>query len=402
MAGVFAVIGVLIASVAAVVGVFMCKRRRRRHIRDSISRPLPMPDNPFEDPRQSPTLPQMQYAPSDSSHRNLIVSSSGPPEARPQSQRTLLDDEFEDAHISTPVMAHDSGRPTYNARSDTGFAGVGAGGKSIGRPSVVVPPYNGPFSDYHQRSNHQQKPSIGSVGLGIRTEPVSPQAPLAHPRRPSSVTSTPSIYPPSLPAEESEDTTHDSYGPTTPSTEPCSPLSPTDKPPRPPRLRPVEPMGLNTDGRPKQLSILTDLAAQNAEDEPSRPLASPLVVPQSPNLFADYNQFMSGVRPPVDIAKLRENFYTRRNTATNGVSTSSSFFVQVRVMCVFGFVDARKPVLCAAATSSECRMEALELGPFSKYTSVFVAVLCQWKSLGLDSLTCFLPYCFLVDDTRHM
>ena len=97
----FTVVGLIVAGAAAIAAFILCKRRRRRRIRHSISRPLPYPDNPFEDPRESPSPTQMRYA-SDSSHRNLVGAGLGAQPSAPA--RHLLDDEFDD--VPAPVMAH--------------------------------------------------------------------------------------------------------------------------------------------------------------------------------------------------------------------------------------------------------------------------------------------------------
>ena len=121
----FVVVGLVVAGAAAVAAFILCKRRRRRRIRQSISRPLPYPDNPFEDPRVSPSPTQMRYA-SDSSHRNLVGAGVG---AHAPMQRNLLDEEFDDVVPIAPLLAHTSaGRHSRENSAEMAFAGVGAGG----------------------------------------------------------------------------------------------------------------------------------------------------------------------------------------------------------------------------------------------------------------------------------
>ncbi|KAI0815018.1 hypothetical protein BC629DRAFT_831898 [Irpex lacteus] len=298
VAGVFVVVGLIVATIAAIISFIMCKRRRRRRIRLSISKPLPMPDNPFEDPRESPSPTQMRYAPSDASHRNLVGTGVGL-NTQPRQSRNLLDDEIEE--IPGPVMAH--------LPRTSGFAGVGAGDKSIGRPAFnALPSYNGPFSSYTNpnRLTHSSRPSYGSssVGVAITTdEPqqtsgtdnsnlnASAQTP-RHLKHASLTPSTPSIYPPSLPnVDDSTDTatiTDDTHNlPITPSTDEAIQLplgtvdlNSSEAPMRPPRRRPAPPLPPRSPLRPSSkhgentldLTISTQLSP--AEQSTTSPQAS--------------------------------------------------------------------------------------------------------------------------------
>ncbi|KAH8100673.1 hypothetical protein BXZ70DRAFT_938273 [Cristinia sonorae] len=235
VAGVFLVVGIIVAAIAAVLTFALCRKRRRRFIRNSISRPLPYPENPFEDPRDTPSPAEMRYATSESSHRNLMgnaaLTRSPPP------GRNLLDDEMdmdvppaplppsvvyqtvrpgeliERPRLSppAPVQQRLNERP---AAETMGLAGIGTARWSLaGRPT-----YNGPFSDYHN-NNANVRPGghMKSFSTGGAMHSVTPQSrsgtvsditkelPLAPFRSPimevPSVESSPSIYPSSLPPE---------------------------------------------------------------------------------------------------------------------------------------------------------------------------------------------------------
>ena len=61
--------------------------RRNPHFMDSISRPLPMPHTPFEDPRGRSPPPQMRYA-----DGTLVIAGT---EGAARPTRSLFDDEME-------------------------------------------------------------------------------------------------------------------------------------------------------------------------------------------------------------------------------------------------------------------------------------------------------------------
>ncbi|KAI0094846.1 hypothetical protein BDY19DRAFT_46692 [Irpex rosettiformis] len=273
VAGVFVVVGIIVTAIAAVVSFIMCKRRRRRRIRLSISKPLPMPDNPFEDPRETPSPTQMRFTSSDASNRNLVGTGLGL-NTHPQTRQTrnLLDDEIEE--IPGPVMAHVTGT--------SGFAGVGAGNKSVGRPAYnMMPSYTGPFSSYANahRLTHSSRPSNGSSSIGIAITSDEPQKqttatnnwnskdrvptpPPRHLKHSSLTPSTPSIYPPSLPNiddnTETATITDDTHNlPITPSTDEAVPLplgvidlNSSDPPVPPPKRRPAPPLPPRSPLRP--------------------------------------------------------------------------------------------------------------------------------------------------------
>lgn len=235
----FLVVGIVSAVFIAGLCYFFHKKRRRQRIRHSISRPLPYPDNPFEDPRDtpSPTQTQMRYAP-DSTHRNLVgagLGLSGSQSLQPQ-PRHLLDDEISEDGIQNPVTPKNlqfSGPQVPEQAHGLGLAGVGSGNRSVSKAD-----YTGPFSDYYNntRPTHQQKPSFQSeIGLAITTEqtqhaegpyPIIPQVAVV---RPSSTESSPSIYPASLPPVAAEEFDHGHI---------MEPVGLSPPPPPPERRRP--------------------------------------------------------------------------------------------------------------------------------------------------------------------
>lgn len=392
VAGVFVVVGLVVATIAAIVAFILCKRRRRRRIRLSISRPLPFPENPFEDPRASPSPSptQMRYT-HNSLHRNLVGAGIGAStEPVPHATRNLLDDEIEP--IPAPVMSYTpsvrSGRSRRSERVEVSYAGIGAGGVSLGRPAYDgSPSYDSHSDEFHIfQPGHTHRPSDASgssstssagVGVALTSDTVQPPAPTQppftprHRRRtsatPSAAPSTPSIYPATLPGgTEDETATESSHGPITPAVEqPASPLglalgAVAGKPPvRPPRRRPVAPLPprnpLRTAATADQAKLLvrTQVTPEDAQildaAKPYEPITPPLSATSSNsdgghspmsmdvplarpplrppvNPFADYNRYMAG---KVDVAppaeaKPRDNFYSRRVTPHVSAALGSS------------------------------------------------------------------------------
>ncbi|KAI0682688.1 hypothetical protein BC835DRAFT_851743 [Cytidiella melzeri] len=375
VAGVFVVVGIIVTAIAAIFTFISCKRRRRRRIRLSISRPLPMPDNPFEDPRESPSPTRMRYAPSDTSDRNLIGRGLGV-DTQPPRVRHLLDDEFEE--VPGPATTH-------AAAVGTGFAGVGAGGKSVGRPTYDgTPSYNGPFSEYavDHRPTHLSKPSNASsaIGVAITSDEVHQATSngIAHPtprriKHASLTPSTPSIYPPSLPAvDDGDTTTEDSHGsPITPSTDEGAAiplglglgmLAQSTEPARPPRKRPAPPIPPRSPLRPSSAHfehpLTTISSTQLPPHEPTKtgtvatstphpdqyhyePLTPPasvssfssevampraVVARPSPsnNPFEEYNRMMSRTGIPLVDTKMKDTFYTRRKLVNPDIARRTS------------------------------------------------------------------------------
>ncbi|KAH9898341.1 hypothetical protein C8Q73DRAFT_788530 [Cubamyces lactineus] len=192
VAGVFLVVGIVIT--AGFVGVCLFLRRRRRNPRfiETISRPLPMPDNPFEDPRDLPA-PQMRYA-SGYTDRTLIIESGTANRDAPRPQRSPFDDDMAPAALSRPPSSRSASR--YNG---LGLAGVGAHGRSGSTDSSRS------SAASRSRSRHTSGQS-GGIGLAITSD--FPQGANARERRPDapppSAQSSPSIYPPTLPNEDDE------------------------------------------------------------------------------------------------------------------------------------------------------------------------------------------------------
>ncbi|KAI1797935.1 hypothetical protein LXA43DRAFT_876770 [Ganoderma leucocontextum] len=185
VAGVFLVVGLVIAAIFA--GIFFFFRRRRRRAPrfiESISRPLPMPDDPFEDPRTLLPTPEMHYAPGYAG-RTLVIAGAATPHPTPSRSPFDSDADHGSSHSSE---AHPSGELVHGL----GLAGVGAGG-GYGDSSQ---------SSFHSRS--RQPSHHGPVGLAITTD-VRPDSASSARREPSSAQSSPSIYPPSLPTPSGED-----------------------------------------------------------------------------------------------------------------------------------------------------------------------------------------------------
>lgn len=146
-----------------------------------------------------------------------------------------------------------------------GLAGVGSGIKSVGKPA-----YNGPFSDYHstspvQRPTHKMQASSGDIGfptVTVTERTVRSSTPLISPpalvMRPSSVQSSPSIYPASLPAFDMEDAYHGHDEPTFPIAQRAQPASASIVPGLPPPPIPVRRRpSLTQPQQPSQNSIST-------------------------------------------------------------------------------------------------------------------------------------------------
>ena len=144
---VFLISGILVATIAAVIGWCVCRKRRRRRIRQSISRPLPYPDNPFEDPRESPASSEMRHAERTSTH-GLIVNAGF---TRAQN-RNLLEDEFKPP--SPPTTIYSTSRPEMppiaHAALQSGAAGVGSWRTGVPAPTVPLPPPQD-SAEHHER-----------------------------------------------------------------------------------------------------------------------------------------------------------------------------------------------------------------------------------------------------------
>jgi len=175
VAGVFLVVGVVAATL--ILLIFMaCRRRRKKSSRRTrwlagIERPLPVPEDPFEDPRDPPMVQNIHYGPAD--------------------------------------MPWD-GRYRKNPSSKNSADGTGTGG--LGLTSID----HGPTDTYN--SAYAYKPNE----IGLATSPELGQS------RRSLAQSSPSLYPPTLPNDD-DDSVYEEVD-----LKPKSDVPPL-APPRPPR-----------------------------------------------------------------------------------------------------------------------------------------------------------------------
>ena len=190
VAGVFLAIGIVITAIG--LGIcFLWRRRRRRTPRfmNSISRPLPMPENPFEDPRSLSPQPQMRYA-SGYTDRTLVIA--GKDGVVPS--RSPFDDEMEQGSLVHGSVSHHTGSNEH--LTGLGLAGIGANGRRFSA---------GTRRSSMSMDSRTRNPSGGSsVGVALtsdhRIDPARPHKP-----EPSSARSSPSLYPPTLPALAGDD-----------------------------------------------------------------------------------------------------------------------------------------------------------------------------------------------------
>ncbi|KAI0361550.1 hypothetical protein OH77DRAFT_441718 [Trametes cingulata] len=176
VAGVFLAVGIVVTAIGVGICLFIRRRRRPRFI-DTISRPLPMPENPFEDPRDF-TPPNMRYALGHPEGSTLVIG----PMSRP----------------SGDTRRSSSGRSSSTRSTDRyhglGLAGVGAHGRSASMGSARL------SSEMRQ---HHLSGQSGVVGLAITTDQRVESARSRRPE-PSSARSSPSFYPPTLPELRNE------------------------------------------------------------------------------------------------------------------------------------------------------------------------------------------------------
>ncbi|KAI0735101.1 hypothetical protein C8Q76DRAFT_827875 [Earliella scabrosa] len=189
VAGVFLVVGVLIAGVG--VGICLILRRRRRRtprFLNTISRPLPMPDNPFEDPRDISPPPQMRYA-SGFTDRTLVIAGT---DANRPAARGPFDDDME--------RASGQGTTSHNSHEHfigLGLAGIGANGRRTSGGT------------HTSTESRRRNPSGGSsIGVALTSDHLIDASRRHNRPEPSSASarSSPSLYPPTLPALNNEDT----------------------------------------------------------------------------------------------------------------------------------------------------------------------------------------------------
>ncbi|RDX55800.1 hypothetical protein OH76DRAFT_1477519 [Lentinus brumalis] len=187
VAGVFLAIGIVIAAIGLGICFFLRRRRRRTpRFMNSISRPLPMPDNPFEDPRSLSPQPQMRYA-SGYTDRTLVIAGKD----RVIPYRSSFDDEMEQGSVVHGSVSHHAGS---NEHLGLGLAGVGANGRRLG----------GGVRRSSMESRPRNLSGSSSVGVAVTSDHrIDP----SYSRKPetSSARSSPSLYPPTLPALAGED-----------------------------------------------------------------------------------------------------------------------------------------------------------------------------------------------------
>lgn len=180
--------GVVVASFVVGICLFMRRRRRPRFI-DTISRPLPIPDNPFEDPRPiSP--PEMRYRSSFSDSTIVIGAPPSRSSASPRSPRSP----FESRQHQRSPSGQSSG--SASRLMGLGLAGVGAHGRSASMGSAEA-----------ARSRHQSGQSgVSGVGLAITSDQrVDNNVRSRREQTSASARSSPSVYPPTLPSIHNED-----------------------------------------------------------------------------------------------------------------------------------------------------------------------------------------------------
>ena len=146
-----------------------------------------MPDNPFEDPRSLSPPPEMRYA-SGYTDRTLVIGGAGTPAPTP-APRSPFDSDVDHGSLASSQTHASGGR-----LNGLGLAGIGAGGGR--RYSSGTQSSSGSRS---RRSSEQ-----GSIGLAITSDHARDASRSAR-RQTSSAQSSPSIYPPSLPALPGEE-----------------------------------------------------------------------------------------------------------------------------------------------------------------------------------------------------
>ncbi|TFK93485.1 hypothetical protein K466DRAFT_537982 [Polyporus arcularius HHB13444] len=187
VAGVFLAIGIVVAAIGLGTCFFLRRRRRRTpRFMNSISRPLPMPDNPFEDPRSLSPQPQMRYASGYTDSTLVIAGKDGI-----MPSRSPFDDEMEQGSVVHGSVNHHTGS---NEHLGLGLAGVGANGRRL----------SGGVHRSSMESRPRNPSGSSSVGVALtsdhRIDPSYSRKP-----EPSSARSSPSLYPPTLPALAGED-----------------------------------------------------------------------------------------------------------------------------------------------------------------------------------------------------
>ncbi|KAI0669839.1 hypothetical protein C8Q78DRAFT_1079755 [Trametes maxima] len=192
VAGVFLVVGAVLAAIALGIWLFI-RRRRRQNPRfiGTISNPRPIPDNPFEDPRDF-HQPQMRYSSGLSFTDRTIVIDGIPSPPRPaRPPRSPFDD------YNRRMSSQSSGRRSYEHAAGLDLTGV-----STHRRSTSTGSARRTSSESRTRRPSGQS---GVVGLAITSDQRMDSPGRARRVEPSSARSSPSFYPPSLPTLPHDD-----------------------------------------------------------------------------------------------------------------------------------------------------------------------------------------------------
>ncbi|THH19726.1 hypothetical protein EW146_g1487 [Bondarzewia mesenterica] len=177
---VFLISGIVAACLVSIAFCLFRRRHRQRYDR-RLADPQTLQQNPFADPSDLPPMSTIdnrrtgvdwsshQYEQDDGPHNDQTMTI---PTTTPYPSQ--LQSPFDDTHVSTPSV-HTRG---YSRR------------------------YEVPFSDYY--TDHSV-PTNSPVGVAYSTAAeIAPEYPRADSRAASAAPSSPSIYPPSLPAERAD------------------------------------------------------------------------------------------------------------------------------------------------------------------------------------------------------
>ncbi|KAI0639461.1 hypothetical protein C8Q77DRAFT_1081356 [Trametes polyzona] len=189
VAGVFLVVGIVAASILVGIWLFIRRRRRPRFI-DTISRPLPMPENPFEDPRPvSP--PEMRYR-SSFTDSTLVLPGPRSGSRRSNDSRPAPRSPFEERQHRRNSSGGNRSLGRYN--------GLGLAAAAAHQRSPSLDSADGFVST---RSRYQSTQS-GVVGLAITSDQRVDSSPSRRQPTSTSARSSPSMYPPTLPSLRNE------------------------------------------------------------------------------------------------------------------------------------------------------------------------------------------------------
>lgn len=308
VAGVFLVVGMIIAAALA-GGLFYMRRRRqrqRRFVSGVISRPLSYPDNPFEDPRDppSPGYPTMRYASGSQPRASVVDRDPGHMQQNPFSD--------EANYLPTPPQLNvDNGN--FGDEPMIALAMTGIGARRSSRLREDITPGGQAPGPSEQHLNASNEAPEGSHSRGVST-----------------TQSSPSMYPPSLPLGSSEEQLPTPSSETAtqepleifapqpivlsemaPAVIPAERRPPPVLPPRSPLRVARSPLLVRTDFTTKE-SVLID-------PQPYEPLTPPestsshSAVPSDRTNSWTHNPFSEcpvEVPAPVEV-KQRDNFYTR-------------------------------------------------------------------------------------------